>query len=422
MKLINFIRRHPVACFFVLAYVLAWGAIPWNSFFAPGALIAAVVVVLLTEGPRGLLHLGSRLIRWRVSWVWYAVAIGVPLFVHFASTSINVVLGASAPSLSLLTPWYGLPLALAMHIISPFGGPLMEEPTSDSPSPSSRRAVHDWRRRRSWPSWSPAGTPPLSSCRCSRPIRWFLTTLAVTFWYRLVAQSRLRQPSITLIAHGTRAALRPTACGGPVLISTAQLRVRRRMVPGRAGPAGAAPPVLDSPGASRSAGRGEWRRPGRHRHRSAVNQQSVGHEGRQRGFHGSPDPAAVALPVIEDCDGDSLSAARIAPTDADHRGDGFRRQGRQVRSRHGCGPSDLCRQARSRAPDGYGCHQGRRLRHRSAGSSDTQTAALDVRPGQCMSRLRQGTAHRTSRGFLPATWWASFDTRGFRSQSGFDLA
>ncbi len=38
----TFIRRHRVAAFFVLAYFLAWGAIPWNSFFAPGALIAAL--------------------------------------------------------------------------------------------------------------------------------------------------------------------------------------------------------------------------------------------------------------------------------------------------------------------------------------------------------------------------------------------
>ena len=35
------VRRHRVLSFFVLACVLAWGAIPWGSFFAPGALIAA---------------------------------------------------------------------------------------------------------------------------------------------------------------------------------------------------------------------------------------------------------------------------------------------------------------------------------------------------------------------------------------------
>ncbi len=57
-------------------------------------------MVLLTEGLRGLRRLGARLIRWRVSWVWYALAIAVPLFVHFASISLNVALGASAPSLS----------------------------------------------------------------------------------------------------------------------------------------------------------------------------------------------------------------------------------------------------------------------------------------------------------------------------------
>ena len=34
--LIDFIRRHRVASFFVLAYFLTWGAIPWNSFFTPG--------------------------------------------------------------------------------------------------------------------------------------------------------------------------------------------------------------------------------------------------------------------------------------------------------------------------------------------------------------------------------------------------
>jgi membrane protease YdiL (CAAX protease family) len=32
------VRRHRVLCYLVLAYVLAWGAALWSSFFAPGAL------------------------------------------------------------------------------------------------------------------------------------------------------------------------------------------------------------------------------------------------------------------------------------------------------------------------------------------------------------------------------------------------
>ena len=102
----NFVKRHRVLCFFVLAYALAWGAIPWNSFGAPGALISAIVIVSLTEGLAGLRQMGSRLIRWRVSWVWYALAVGVPLLVHATSIASNVALGAPVPSLSLLNPWY----------------------------------------------------------------------------------------------------------------------------------------------------------------------------------------------------------------------------------------------------------------------------------------------------------------------------
>jgi hypothetical protein len=66
----SLIRRHPVITFFLLAYALSWGAIPWQSFFAPGVLVAALIVVPLTEGVAGLRTMGLRLIRWRVSWIW----------------------------------------------------------------------------------------------------------------------------------------------------------------------------------------------------------------------------------------------------------------------------------------------------------------------------------------------------------------
>ena len=42
------VRRHRVISFFVLAYVLTWATLPFGTFFAPGALLAALVIVFLT--------------------------------------------------------------------------------------------------------------------------------------------------------------------------------------------------------------------------------------------------------------------------------------------------------------------------------------------------------------------------------------
>src|ERR671913_1760128 len=96
----SLIRRHPVVAFFLLAYALSWGAIPWQSFFAPGVLVAALIVVFLTEGVAGLRAMGSRLIRWRVSWIWYAIALAVPLAVSFVSIGLNTALGAPVPEIA----------------------------------------------------------------------------------------------------------------------------------------------------------------------------------------------------------------------------------------------------------------------------------------------------------------------------------
>ena len=48
------IKRRRIAVFFVLPYSLTLGATPWNGFFAPGVLLAAPIVVTLTEGLSGL--------------------------------------------------------------------------------------------------------------------------------------------------------------------------------------------------------------------------------------------------------------------------------------------------------------------------------------------------------------------------------
>jgi hypothetical protein len=96
---VSALRRHPLVTFFVLAYAISWGFLPFEAvgFVAGGPFIAALIVAPLTLGWAGLRDLGSRIIRWRVRWYWYALAIGLPLAVHLANLVLNVALGAPAP-------------------------------------------------------------------------------------------------------------------------------------------------------------------------------------------------------------------------------------------------------------------------------------------------------------------------------------
>jgi membrane protease YdiL (CAAX protease family) len=126
-------------------------------------------------------------------------------------------MGASAPSLSLLTPWYGLPLAIALHIISPLGGPMMEEPSfrgfaqPELQKNRSRLAataimavlVTGWH--------APLFFMPVFE---AHPIG-FVTTLAVTFWYAWLLNQTTGSVLLTLIAHGTEGAVETNRLWSP---------------------------------------------------------------------------------------------------------------------------------------------------------------------------------------------------------------
>ena len=85
------VRRHPLITFFVLTFVISWGFLPFEAvrFLPSGPLIAALIVAPLTLGWAGLRDLGSRMIRWRVRWHWYVLAIGLPLAVHLANIHLG---------------------------------------------------------------------------------------------------------------------------------------------------------------------------------------------------------------------------------------------------------------------------------------------------------------------------------------------
>ncbi len=122
------VRHQPLVAFFVLTYALTWGFLPLGIFGTTGPLIAALIVISITQGLSGLRDLGSRMIRWRVGWIWYALAIGLPLAVHLLTVGLNIGLGAPAPSLSQFSPLSGLIVVFAVRLIDPLDGPMGEEP------------------------------------------------------------------------------------------------------------------------------------------------------------------------------------------------------------------------------------------------------------------------------------------------------
>jgi hypothetical protein len=197
------IRRHPVVTFFLLAYALTWAALPWQSFFVPGVLISALIVVSLTEGVAGLRAMGARLIRWRVNWIWYALALAVPLTVRFASIAANMGLGASAPNIPEFHVWYGLPLAIGLNMVNPMNAQLMEEPS-----------FRGWAQPKLQSTRTPLSATLLMAVGVSiwhAPLLFMpqfgsspveaLATVAVTFWYAWLFNHASGSSLLTLLAH-----------------------------------------------------------------------------------------------------------------------------------------------------------------------------------------------------------------------------
>jgi uncharacterized protein len=203
------VRSHPVLAFMVLTYALAWGAIPWNSFGAYSPLVSALLVVGITEGRPGLRRLGARVVRWRVAWWWYAVAIAVPVAMQLSAVGANVVAGAGAPSWTQITSWYSVFAVFGLSMINPTGGPLGEEPGWRGFAQTRLQGRHS-------PLVATAILGLVVACWHVPlmfmpafdlgPIDW-TTTVAVTFWYAWLYNRTGGSVLLTLVAHSAESVL-----------------------------------------------------------------------------------------------------------------------------------------------------------------------------------------------------------------------
>jgi uncharacterized protein len=120
----NWVARHDLLLYFILAYVLSWAiwplvlANPESSPLVPfGPLIAAVVVALLAGGWTELRALLGQLLRWRVHPTWYVMALLGPFVLAAVTAALTVATGAPAPNIGAYTDWLGIGVALLSTII-----------------------------------------------------------------------------------------------------------------------------------------------------------------------------------------------------------------------------------------------------------------------------------------------------------------
>jgi membrane protease YdiL (CAAX protease family) len=210
--LISLVKRHPIITFFALTYAISWGFLPIEAirFMAGGPFIAALILIPLTQGRAGLRELASRMIRWRVRWYWYVVAIGLPLAVVLVTAVLNVTLGAEIPSLVQFGSVTTVLMVFAVRLVNPGDGALGEEPgwrgfalpglqSTLSPLVSTlilALLVTVWHVPILFLEEGGLQPPVL--------VGYLLGTVAVTFWYSWLFNHTGGSVLITLVSHATQ--------------------------------------------------------------------------------------------------------------------------------------------------------------------------------------------------------------------------
>ena len=133
----NLFARHQIAAFLILAFALSWWVWPFILFnpnstamvsFGPS--VAAVVVSALVGGRREVVALLRAVVKWRVHWSWYLIALyGGPFLIAGLVGAVAIGFGVVDTSnlgvISVGPLWSGLPLLLLSTGL--VGGPLFEE-------------------------------------------------------------------------------------------------------------------------------------------------------------------------------------------------------------------------------------------------------------------------------------------------------
>ena len=97
----TFMQRRPLVAYFMLAFVLAWAFTPLIAIsplyglpglFAPA--LAGYIVSRVTGSPAQVSGYWNKLRIWRVNFVWYLLALGLPVVLSFFVAMLDRLLGS----------------------------------------------------------------------------------------------------------------------------------------------------------------------------------------------------------------------------------------------------------------------------------------------------------------------------------------
>jgi len=202
--MLRLVRRYPLTVFFLLTYAVAWALWPFGLFGAFGPLVAALIVVPIAHGRAGLRELGARLVRWRVGWLWWAMAVGVPLGLHALTAGLVDITGAERPTTAVTTAL----LAFALRLVNPTDGPLAEEPAW-------RGYAQPVAQGRGWTPLATATLFALLIAGWHLPLFFLeegglqlgvlvpglVTTMAVTYWYTWLFNRSRGSSLLPVVSH-----------------------------------------------------------------------------------------------------------------------------------------------------------------------------------------------------------------------------
>ena len=102
----SFIKRYQLAIFFTISIATFYAGNLWKvrdpyspwflTIFGTG--LGALLVVALSDGWMGVKTWASRIVRWRVGLIWYAVVFSIPLILQLSGYGLNIALGAHSVS------------------------------------------------------------------------------------------------------------------------------------------------------------------------------------------------------------------------------------------------------------------------------------------------------------------------------------